>query len=133
VDLAEPLGPARLVGAAGDRIDILVNNVGRADVRTGGFLSVTDEQWQASIDLNLLPAVRATRSTLPMMLAAGRGSIVNIASVNTTLSIRRSSTTAQPRRRWPASPKRCPKRWVPTASGSTPSAPARRDPDVARR
>jgi NAD(P)-dependent dehydrogenase (short-subunit alcohol dehydrogenase family) len=86
VDLAEPLGPARLVGAAGDRIDILVNNVGRADVRTGGFLSVTDEQWQASIDLNLLPAVRATRSTLPMMLAAGRGSIVNIASVNTTLS-----------------------------------------------
>jgi NAD(P)-dependent dehydrogenase (short-subunit alcohol dehydrogenase family) len=86
VDLTEPLGPARLVGAAGDRIDILVNNVGRADVRTGGFLSVSDEQWQASIDLNLLPAVRATRSALPVMLAAGRGAIVNIASVNTTLS-----------------------------------------------
>ena len=28
VDLAEPGGPARLVAAAGDRIDILVNNVG---------------------------------------------------------------------------------------------------------
>jgi AraC-like DNA-binding protein len=35
-----------------DRIDILVNNVGRTGVRTGGFLSVIDEQWQASIDLN---------------------------------------------------------------------------------
>jgi len=86
VDLAEPAGPARLVAAAGDRIDILVNNVGGAPVRTGGFLSVTDADWQASLDLNLLPAVRATRSVLPGMLAAGRGSIVNIASVNSILS-----------------------------------------------
>ena len=86
VDLTEPLGPARLIGAAGERIDILVNNIGHAAVRTGGFLAVTDEQWQTSIDLNLLPAVRATRSALPVMMAAGHGSIVNIASVNTTLS-----------------------------------------------
>ena len=86
VDLADPLGPARLVGEAAEEIDILVNNVGHAAVRTGGFLSVTDAEWQESVDLNLLPAVRATRSALPMMLAAGRGSIVNIASVNTTLS-----------------------------------------------
>ncbi|MCW2662211.1 MAG: fabG, partial [Mycobacterium sp.] len=28
VDLAEPNGPASLVAAAGDRLDILVNNVG---------------------------------------------------------------------------------------------------------
>ena len=67
VDLAEPAGPARLVAAAGDRIDILVNNVGGAPVRTGGFLSVTDADWQASLDLNLLPAVRATRSVLPRL------------------------------------------------------------------
>src|SRR5437879_3072256 len=65
VDLAEPLGPARLVGAAGDRIDILVNNVGRADVRTGGFLSVTDGQWQTSFVLNMLPPVRSTRTAMP--------------------------------------------------------------------
>ena len=86
VDLAEPSGPARLVAAAGDRLDILVNNVGGAPVRTGGFTSVTDEQWQASIDLNLLPAVRATRSAVPLMIAAGQGSIVNISSVNARLS-----------------------------------------------
>ena len=85
VDLAEPGGPARLVAAAGDRIDILVNNVGAAPTRTGGFLSVTDEDWQSSITLNLLVAVRATRSVLPRMLAAGRGAIVNVSSVNAFL------------------------------------------------
>ncbi|MCT9934630.1 oxidoreductase [Planotetraspora sp. A-T 1434] len=85
VDLTEDSGPDRLVRQAGDRIDILVNNVGGAPARTGGFLDVTDAQWQATIDLNLMPAVRTTRSVLPVMLAAGRGSIVNIGSVNATL------------------------------------------------
>jgi NAD(P)-dependent dehydrogenase (short-subunit alcohol dehydrogenase family) len=85
VDLADPAGPARLVEQAGGRIDILVNNVGSAPARTGGFLSVTDEQWQASINLNLLPAVRSTRAALPVMLAAGRGAIVNVSSVNARL------------------------------------------------
>jgi NAD(P)-dependent dehydrogenase (short-subunit alcohol dehydrogenase family) len=84
-DLTGPSGPAELVEAAGDRLDILVNNVGGAPARTAGFLSVTDEQWLASISLNLMPAVRATRSALPLMLAAGGGSIVNISSVNASL------------------------------------------------
>ncbi|MEV0740426.1 SDR family NAD(P)-dependent oxidoreductase [Streptomyces sp. NPDC050549] len=35
VGLGEASGPARLVEAAGDRIDILVNNVGSAPARTG--------------------------------------------------------------------------------------------------
>ena len=85
LDLATADGPSRLVALAGDRIDILVNNVGAAPTRTGGFLSVTDEDWQSSITLNLLVAVRATRSVLPRMLAAGRGAIVNVSSVNAFL------------------------------------------------
>jgi len=85
VDLANDDGPARLIAAAGDRIDVLVNNVGGASVRTGGFAEVTDEQWWTSINLNLFAAVRATRSALPAMLAAGRGSIVNVSSVNASL------------------------------------------------
>jgi NAD(P)-dependent dehydrogenase (short-subunit alcohol dehydrogenase family) len=85
VDLAEPAGPDRLVALAGDRIDILVNNVGGAPARTGGFLSITDEDWQASLTLNLMAAVRTTRSALPAMLAAGTGSIVTICSVNASL------------------------------------------------
>lgn len=84
-DLATAEGPGQLVALAGDRVDILVNNVGSAPARTGGFLTVTDEQWQASIALNLFPAVRAARAVLPLMLSAGRGSIVNICSVNASL------------------------------------------------
>jgi NAD(P)-dependent dehydrogenase (short-subunit alcohol dehydrogenase family) len=85
VDLADPDGPARLVARAGAGPDILVNNVGGAPARTGGFLSITDEDWQASFSINLMAAVRTTRSALPAMLAAGRGSIVTICSVNASL------------------------------------------------
>ena len=85
VDLAEPQGPARLIGLAGDQIDILVNNVGTAPARTGGFLSITDADWDVTLTLNLLVAVRTCRAALPAMLAAGRGSIVTICSVNARL------------------------------------------------
>ena len=85
VDLAEPGGPAALVAAAGNRIDILVNNVGAAPARPGGFGSITDEDWQASLILNLMAAVRTTRAALPVMLAAGKGAIVNISSANAFL------------------------------------------------
>jgi NAD(P)-dependent dehydrogenase (short-subunit alcohol dehydrogenase family) len=85
-DLADPAGPARLTAMAGGRIDILVNNVGGAPARTGGFLSITDEDWERTLNLNLMTAVRMTRSALPVMTAAGRGAIVNVCSVNSVLS-----------------------------------------------
>ncbi|MHB9855150.1 SDR family NAD(P)-dependent oxidoreductase [Streptomyces krungchingensis] len=84
-DLVEPDAAERLVAAADGRIDVLVNNVGAAPARTGGFLSVTDEDWQRVVDLNLLTAVRVTRAALPVMLDAGEGSVVTVASVNATL------------------------------------------------
>jgi len=85
VDLTDPGGPAQLVALASAGPDILVNNVGGAPARTGGFLSITDEDWQSSLTLNLMAAVRATRSVLPAMLAAGKGSIVTVCSVNAAL------------------------------------------------
>ncbi len=85
VDLADPGGPARLVAMAGDRVDILVNNVGMARARPGGFLSVSDGDWAASLTLNLMAAVRASRAALPAMLAAGAGVIVMTCSVNARL------------------------------------------------
>ncbi len=84
-DLADPAGPARLIDLAGGRIDILVNNVGGAPARTGGFLSITDDDWQATINLNLMTAVRITRGALPSMIAAGKGAIVSTCSVNAYL------------------------------------------------
>ncbi len=85
VDLAESGAPAALVAAAGDRIDILVNNVGAAPARTGGFGEISDADWAASLTLNLMAAVRTTRAALPVMVAAGKGAIVNISSANAFL------------------------------------------------
>jgi 3-oxoacyl-[acyl-carrier protein] reductase len=60
-------------------VDVLVNNVGGS---TGGsFLETSIEDWQRAIDLNLLPAVRASRLVVPSMRARGRGAIVNIVSI----------------------------------------------------
>jgi NAD(P)-dependent dehydrogenase (short-subunit alcohol dehydrogenase family) len=85
IDLADGAGPRRLVELAGDKIDILINNVGATRARPGGFLSITDEDWATSLSLNLLAAVRATRAALPGMLAAGAGCIVMTCSVNARL------------------------------------------------
>jgi NAD(P)-dependent dehydrogenase (short-subunit alcohol dehydrogenase family) len=84
-DLADPGGPAQLIATAGGRVDILVNNVGSAKARPGGFLSISDDDWAASLTLNLMAAVRATRAALPGMLAAGAGVIVMTCSVNARL------------------------------------------------
>ncbi len=86
IDLSTADGPGHLVAVAGTRVDILVNNVGSAPVRTAGFLGVTEEQWQSTLNLNLLAAIRASRAVLPPMLAAGDGSIVTISSVNAALA-----------------------------------------------
>src|SRR5262245_15033805 len=55
-DLSTPDGPAALVEAAtsllGGRLDILVNNVGGVRPRTGGFLSVTDDDWLQTLTIN---------------------------------------------------------------------------------
>ena len=60
-------------------IDILVNNVGGS---TGSsFQETSEEDWQRAIDLNLWPAVRASRLVVPSMRARGRGAIVNIVSI----------------------------------------------------
>jgi NAD(P)-dependent dehydrogenase (short-subunit alcohol dehydrogenase family) len=85
VDLTGSSGPAELIEQAGDQIDILVNNVGGAPARTGGFLSITDDDWLSTITVNFLAAVRTTRAALPAMLAAGHGVIVNTGSVNSYL------------------------------------------------
>jgi len=87
-DLATADGPARLIDTAiatFGGLDILVNNVGAAHPRTGGFLSVTDDDWTATLSINFLSAVRATRAALPHLLDRGGGSIITIASVNARL------------------------------------------------
>jgi 3-oxoacyl-[acyl-carrier protein] reductase len=61
------------------RIDILVNNVGKA----GGtdIVATTDDEWASAIDLTLMPAVRMSRLVVPQMRQQGGGVILMIASI----------------------------------------------------
>src|SRR5215475_817164 len=80
-DLSQPGEPERVVGATIERhgrLDVLVNNVGYSEIRK--LEDVTDDVWQASFDVNLMSAVRATRAALPGMRERGAGTIVNISS-----------------------------------------------------
>jgi len=61
------------------RLDILVNNAGTS--AAGPFESVTDDAWQADLDLKLFGAIRATRAAVPHLRKAGGGSVVNVLNI----------------------------------------------------
>jgi 3-oxoacyl-[acyl-carrier protein] reductase len=80
-DLAEPQAADVLISAAEKalgRVDVLVNNVGIAYVRS--FEGVTDDQWDELWQLNVMSYVRAIRAVLPGMRERGAGAIVNVSS-----------------------------------------------------
>lgn len=61
------------------RLDILINNAGITG-NSGPLVSTTLEDWNAVIATNLTGAFLGMRSVVPVMQAAGGGSIVNIIS-----------------------------------------------------
>ena len=81
-DLADPATPERLAKdaeAAMGRIDILVNNAGIT--RDALALRMKDEDWQASLDVNLTAAFRLARSVLRGMVRRRHGRVIGITSV----------------------------------------------------
>ena len=60
-------------------MDILFNCAGT--VQSGSILECDDRAWQVSFDLNVTAMFHVIRAFLPAMLSAGGGSIVNMASV----------------------------------------------------
>ena len=81
VDLTHVGAPERVVREVEERhgrLDVLVNNVGGTELRKLEDLS--DADWQASFELNLMTAVRATQAALLGMRGRGSGTIVNVSS-----------------------------------------------------
>ena len=80
-DVATPDGPAAVLDAALDafgHVDILVNNAGKGHAQP--MLELGDDDWHASLELNLMSAVRLAVACVPHMRERGWGRIVNIAS-----------------------------------------------------
>lgn len=61
------------------RVDVVVNNAGI--VRDATLEDVTDEDWEATLDVNLRGAMVVARAAVPHMLKAGRGRILSASSL----------------------------------------------------
>jgi 3-oxoacyl-[acyl-carrier protein] reductase len=81
-DVSTPEGAAAVVAQtvkAFGRLDILVNNVGKAG--GGDIVSTTDADWTSAIDQTLFPAIRMSREAVPHLRQSGAGVILIIASI----------------------------------------------------
>ncbi|MFI6231188.1 SDR family NAD(P)-dependent oxidoreductase [Micromonospora echinospora] len=78
-DITDTATVGQIVGAAGSRVDGLANVAGIMD----GFVppsEVDDALWDRVMGLNVTATMRLTRAVLPVMIEAGYGAIVNVAS-----------------------------------------------------
>ena len=78
LNVRDPADIAKTVEAAG-RVDVMFNCAGF--VASGTIMDCDEDQWAFSVDLNMTAMYRMCRAFLPGMLAQGGGSIINMASV----------------------------------------------------
>ncbi len=82
LNVRDPASIAAAVAAAG-RVDALFNCAGF--VASGTILDCDEDQWAFSFDLNVTALYRMCRAFLPGMIAGGGGSIINMASVASSI------------------------------------------------
>ncbi|TDD07020.1 SDR family NAD(P)-dependent oxidoreductase [Saccharopolyspora terrae] len=78
-DISQASDVERIIAAAGERIDGLANVAGVMD-DFSPLHELDDAVWERAFRVNVDGLMRLTRAALPSMLAAGSGSIVNVAS-----------------------------------------------------
>jgi NAD(P)-dependent dehydrogenase (short-subunit alcohol dehydrogenase family) len=89
-DLSTSAGAETVVGqvlSTYGRLDILVNNLGSSVTPAGGFAALSDEDWESTLQANLLAPVRLDRGFLPQMIHQKSGVIIHIASIQGRLPL----------------------------------------------
>ena len=82
VDVASSDAIARMAGTVAERlgrIDVLVNNAAIRYVKP--LLDHSEEEWRHTLDVDLTGPFLCIKAVVPHMLRAGRGKIVNLASI----------------------------------------------------
>ena len=82
LDVLDKAAIHALVGGM-PRIDVLFNCAGF--VHNGNILQATDEQWEFAFNLNVRSQFWMIQAVVPRMLEAGAGSIINMASVASSI------------------------------------------------
>jgi NAD(P)-dependent dehydrogenase (short-subunit alcohol dehydrogenase family) len=89
-DIATATGARRMLEATLARfgtLDVLVNNAGIASGLFEDTWDAPEEKWDRIIQVNLKSVYLCSRAVIPVMLANGRGSIINVASIAATRSV----------------------------------------------
>lgn len=93
-DLSTPEGTQTVVDTVLKQyghLDILINTLGGSETPGGGFAVLTDEDWETTLQTNLLAPVRLDRGFLPQMLERETGVIIHIASIQGKLPLYHST------------------------------------------
>ena len=90
VDVPARDAAERIAAAAAAPVDILVNNAGTSEIKP--LDELTDDDWYAAFELNVMAPMRLMRHFAPLMAERGWGRIVNVTS----------SAGKRPSQTWPA-------------------------------
>lgn len=65
---------------------------GGSSAPSGGFAVLSDDEWDAALNLNLMAAVRIDRALLPSMIEQGAGVIIHVTSIQNALPLPEATT-----------------------------------------
>jgi 2-keto-3-deoxy-L-fuconate dehydrogenase len=82
LDVTDAAAVERVARETGER-DVLFNCAGF--VHHGTIMECTEADWDRSFDINIKSMYRVTRALLPGMLKQGKGSIINMASIASSI------------------------------------------------